>query len=702
MNVLGVYPGDAGPLGGECVGKIVGIGQSVRGYKVGQKVIVSLAASCFGSHVIAESSMICPMPDSLSANQAATLPVTFGTAYHSLIDLAKIKKGERVLIHAAAGGVGLAAIQIAQQQGAEVFATASPGKQAYLKSIGVSHVYNSRNLDFADQIKQELGGEGIDVILNSLAENFIKPSMALLNPGGRYVEIGKADVWTVDRVEAHCKDTNKKMSYFHFDLVIEYLKDPKKCRKIMDAILLGIKKGYLAPLPQIVYPQSQVIDAFRLMSQGKHIGKIVLQNEDFNSVEISPDKSYLISGGNGGLGLKCAEYLVGLGAKEILLIGRSALKDEAKATIESFSRSDVNIHYESIDVANFESVQKINDTVVLPLGGVIHAAGVTEDALISNQSFKSLQKVMQPKIAGSWNLHQLTKDMPLDFFVMFSSVASVLGSPGQANYAAANSFMDGLSQYRSSIGLAATSINWGPWGEVGMATNDASQKNTSGKGFNLINPSQGTELLGKILKFSPVQVSAFFIDWGLLASQYKKVGMPFPSLLSDASLKISELGEDASGGNGIDAGTQAMAKDLREKMDAAYPADRELIVSDSISSQLRNIMSIPADVHIDPNAQLAELGIDSLVAVELRNILCALTDKQLPATLLFKHPTIKALSTFIVYEIYPEDDLANDQEGGGLLMDDEITDQESVTDQDEEDEMSADELLELLESTLKE
>ena len=739
MNVLGVYPGDAGPLGGECVGKVVRVGSDVQEFKIGQKVFVSLAPACFGSHVISESSYVCPLPEGMNTNHAATLPVTFGTAYHALIDLAKIKAGDKVLIHAAAGGVGLAAIQIAQQQGAEVYATASASKQAYLKSIGVKHIYNSRDLSFADQIAEELGGAGIDIVLNSLAAKFIKPSMALLKDKGRYVEIGKADVWDDERVKAHRPD----MSYYDFDLVMEYLENPPKCRQIMDAILAGIEKGELRPLPQIVYPQSQAIDAFRLMSQGKHLGKIVLQNEDFNHAVVSANKSYVITGGNGGLGLKCAEYLLQRGAKEIILLGRSPLKGGAKNIIDGFKQYEVEdevkddstaikVKYHQVDMADMTAVNTIPALLGRPLGGVIHAAGLTQDNLITNQSLGSLRTVMNPKIAGAWNLHEITKDLPLDFFVMFSSIATVLGSPGQSNYAAANSFLDGLSHYRASLGLASTSINWGPWAEVGMAANQATMDNSASKGINYIQPTQGIDLLVNIFKQAPTQIGAFDVNWKVLGQQFTKVGMPIPLLLTHPSLNI--LGDDAGGPVEVDSSLQALADNLILELKEAYPVDRLSIVVDTVTNQLRTIMSIPDGTHIDQNELLHDLGLDSLVAVELRNVLCAITGKQLPATLLFKLPTIKALSAFIVDELFPEGSEDEDSSPRGLLgIDEDGVDEDGDDALDgedlqsaeivsisastalasdaensdaensaEEDDMSVDDLLDLLESKLDE
>ena len=421
MGVLDVYPGEAGPLGGECIGEVTELGSAVKDFKVGDVVMVPLTESCMSTQTISEELLTCRVPKNLSINQASTIPVVYSTALHGLKNLAKLKKGERILIHAGAGGVGLAAIYIAKHIGAEVFATASEKKRDFLRKIGVEHVFDSRSLDFAQQIRNVTGGDGVDVVLNSLAGEFITTSMQLLNEGGRFIEIGKADIWTQDRVKAFRED----IYYEAFDLVIVTLQNPNALRELMEEIVENVEAGHYQPLPYTVFKHKEAMDAFRYMAQGKHIGKILI-NRDDPAIEVKADRSYLITGATGGLGMLFANWFADHGAGEVILAARRDVRDVDPDGVKAIEAKGTRVTTVKADSGDRDQVVSMMATVKdssLPLAGIIHAAGVLADAFVVNQDMASFEKVMAPKLAGAWYLHQETKDLPLDMFVLFSSLS---------------------------------------------------------------------------------------------------------------------------------------------------------------------------------------------------------------------------------------------------------------------------------------
>jgi len=346
---------------------------------------------------------------------AASLPSVFWTAYHSLVQLAQLKAGERVLIHAAAGGVGLAAVQIAQAAGAEIFATASPGKWDYLKSQGIVHVMNSRTLDFADEILRATGGEGVDVVLNSLSGAAVERSFSVLKQGGRFVELGKLGGGMPEEA-ARRPDA----AYFTFELGAVIARDAAVSIRTGEEIRALFETGVLRPLPMTTFAIDNAAEAYRFMQQTRHIGKVVLTLSETPSVR--GDASYLVTGGLGGLGLKVADCLVSAGARYLVLAGRSGASGQAQIAIEEMRRRGASVEIVQGDVSNPADAAAMIDACqrAAPLHGVIHAAGVLREALVGDQSADSFASVMAPKVRGGWELHRLTRGIPLDFFVCFS------------------------------------------------------------------------------------------------------------------------------------------------------------------------------------------------------------------------------------------------------------------------------------------
>jgi len=389
LNALDLYPGDAGSLGGECAGKITTIGEGV-----------------FSQYVTINAAMVAPKPEKLSFEEAATIPVVFLTAYYTLHQLAKISAGDRVLIHAATGGVGQAAIQLAQLVGAEVFGTASPHKWAFLKSLGVEHILNSRTLDFADQIMAITKGQGVDIVLNSLTgEGFIPKSLSVLHSGGRFLEMGKSGIWQPKQVAQLKPD----ISYFIVDLVQTCQEQPTLIQTMFGELMLLFKAGHLKPLARKIFPITEAISAFRYMQQAKHIGKIVVTlptTQMDGSVQLHDDSTYLITGGLGGLGLQVADFLVKHGAKHLVLIGRSAASATVKIRIEKLEQAGAEIFVAGADVSEKKQLAQVLaniDQSLPPLRGIIHAAGILEDGVLSSQNWERFARVLAPKVQGAWN-----------------------------------------------------------------------------------------------------------------------------------------------------------------------------------------------------------------------------------------------------------------------------------------------------------
>ncbi|MBL4868020.1 MAG: SDR family NAD(P)-dependent oxidoreductase, partial [Pseudomonadales bacterium] len=358
MGVLDVYPGEAGPLGGECIGEIIQLGSDVKDLSIGDRILIPLGMACMSSQMNTESQLVTRIPRNLTLNEAATIPVAYTTAMHGLVNLGKLKKGDRILIHAGAGGVGLAAIYIAKKLGAEIFATASEKKRPFLRSIGVDHVLDSRSLSFADDIKRITNNDGVDVVLNSLAGEFIRASMGLLNKGGRFIEIGKADIWSPERVTAFRDD----ITYDSFDLVTLTFTDPHLVKKLMDGIVNDLEQGALKPLPYKEFRQSEAIDAFRYMAQGKHIGKILI-NPEPEPLTIRTDSSYLITGAGGGLGLLFADWLISKGAKELVLVGRKDIRETQTEAIIALEEKGATVHCLPANMGDEKSVNTLFQTI---------------------------------------------------------------------------------------------------------------------------------------------------------------------------------------------------------------------------------------------------------------------------------------------------------------------------------------------------
>ena len=500
LNVLGAYPGDPGPLGNECAGVVAAVGPGVTRFVVGDDVVAMVDRS-FATYCVAPEVMCVRKPPHLTYQEAATVPVTFLTADHALHALAKIKAGDRVLVHAVTGGVGMAAAQIALRAGAIVYGTAGTvAKRALARRLGVHFTSDSRSLAFVDDILRDSNGEGVDIVLNSLAGEFIPASLGLVRQGGAFIEIGKTEIWDAARVS----ERYPGIRYHALYLGDVAAADPAMMRERLDGILADMGDGgTLKPLPQTVFSFDEAERAFRYVAQGRHTGKVVLTQR--RGAEIRRDGTYVLTGGLTGLGLTTARWLAEQGAGGVLLLGRRAPSEEARAVIAEMEALGARVFTAQADVGDTAALSSVLDDArreIGPIRGVIHAAGVLDDGMLSEQTPERFARVMAPKVRGGWALHKLTLEDPLDFFILFSSGAALLGSPGQSNYAAANGFLDGLAHYRQARGLPALSINWGSWAEVGMAAGVGTDhhRRWSAMGLEMITPTSGMEMLGEMIR----------------------------------------------------------------------------------------------------------------------------------------------------------------------------------------------------------
>jgi acyl transferase domain-containing protein/NADPH:quinone reductase-like Zn-dependent oxidoreductase/short-subunit dehydrogenase/acyl carrier protein len=627
LNVLGMF---SGPLGSECAGHIVAVGDGVDRFHPGDEVI-AMASGGHEGFAITDARLVTPKPANLTMEKSATLPTAFLTARYSLEYLAKLRRGQRVLIHSGAGGVGLAAVAIAQRAGAEIFATAgNDRKRAFLRSLGVSHVMNSRTLDFAREILEQSDGQGVEVVLNSLAGDFIPASFSALARGGMFLEIGKRGIWTQRQVE----ELGRNFAYHAIDLGDVAIQHPELLGSLLRQTVAEIETGQLQPLPVTVISYRDAADAFRYMAQAQHTGKIVLR-QSARGARIPADATYLISGGLGALGLVLARWLVERGARHVLLVSRGEPGPEAVRVVQWAEEHGARILCRRADVSKREQLAPILSEIsknMPPLRGILHAAGVLDDGVLQDMNWSRFERVLAPKVAGAWLLAELTAATPIDFFVLFSSAASVLGAPGQANYAAANAFQDGLAHELRRRGLPAISINWGAWSQ-GMAAREGLAKRQRELGMGPMSNDEGLALMERILAEAPEQVGAGFFDWRKFIRRYPHDAVP-PLFSTVVGLPVASASVPGS-------------PKLLGQLRAAPESGRTAILHFFVQALAGRVLSFPQERRIDPEQPLSDLGLDSLMALEFRNSLAAEIEQSLPATLLFSYPAIADVERYL-------------------------------------------------------
>jgi len=644
LNVLGRYPGDPGIPGFECSGEITGVGSGIEGFAVGDRVFVFNTDGCIADYLNVSSARAMKIPDDRCFEEAAAIPVAFLTAWHALHNLAGMAKGDLVLIHAAAGGVGLAAVQLCLAAGAIVFATAgSPEKRELLQSMGVRQVMDSRSLAFAEQIRAATDGRGVDIVLNSLAGEFIDKSLELLCAGGRFIEIGKSGTLSGREIGA----LYPQIAYRRFDLADITEQEPALVLSMFRSLFSLFDQGTLQPLPMTVFPVQRARDAFRFMAQARHIGKVIISLADrFRERRmadrgiVDPNATYLVTGGLGALGLAVAGWLAREGCRNLVLVGRNEPGAEAAASVEKLRQAGVEVAVMAGDVAQASDVARIMTQLraaLPPLKGIFHAAGVLDDSMLVDLDAERLERVMRPKVAGAWNLHRITERDDLDLFVLFSSLTAVTGSPGQANYAAANAALDGFARWRRSRGLAAVSINWGPWGEAGMAAREGMEERLCARGIRSITVEAGLQALAAVLRANPVQRSVADLDLQRLSSFIPSTGVGLYSGLFSQSKEI--------------AGDTVPVRSRLDGLGQASAAQRPALMLLMVQELAARVMGQSDPGRIESDRPLQEQGFDSLMSVDLRNLIARTFSVELPVSLLFDYPTPEKVGRFLLNEV---------------------------------------------------
>jgi malonyl CoA-acyl carrier protein transacylase len=635
LNALGMYPGGPVPLGCECSGIVAAVGENVRDLRVGDAVF-GVAYGSFSSFVTVPCDWVIRKPPQLSFEEAAALPSSFLTAHYTLLELAHLRRGQTVLIHAGAGGVGQAAIQVAQRVGAEIFATAgSPAKRDLLKTQGVAHVFDSRTVEFAAEIRRLTAGKGVDVVLNSLAGEFLARSFDVLAEDGCFLEIGKRDILT----PAEARERKPNARYFAVDLGEVSPQQPQVIQRMLRDIDAALRAGEYRALPTEAFSVTNASEAFRRMAQAKHIGKIVLVQPQMRRDAIRTDGTYLVTGGLGALGLNVAAALAERGAKHIALLGRRSPNERANEAISRLRDTGVDVRTYAADVADETSLARVLEELRssgAPLRGIYHAAGVLDDGTLDTHDWPRFESVFAPKIRGAWNLHYLTQKDDLDHFVMFGAAAGVLGLPGQGAYAAANVFLDALAHFRHTRGQPALTIDWGAWAGPGMAAKEAAALTLESRGLRPMSAEEGTAALWLALARDTAELVVLPIDWQRFTS---RLGSQARGSL------LAKVSQTANSEKSARATQQKV--DLLTKFTASPPNRRHRVLSDFVVAQVRKAVGLPDDHPVDERQPLQELGLDSLMAVELRNELAAGTKVALPATFAFDYPNAEAISRYL-------------------------------------------------------
>lgn len=609
-----VENGFAGPtLGMEVSGLVTRVGDDVTEFNIGDEVL-GFASACFSNRVITDTTATAHKPRKWSFEEAATIPTAFFTVYYAFVHLAQLEKGEKVLIHGASGGVGIAAIQLALHIGAEVFATAgTPEKRAFAKKIGAHHVMDSRNLSFEHEIIEITEGEGIDVVLNSIYGEAINRNLNILKPFGRFLELGKRDFYENSRIGL--RPFRNNISYYGIDADQLLIEKKGLAKKLFQDLMKLFEAEQLHPLPHRVFEVERIQDAFRYMQQSRQIGKIIVRlrkqlpseipTQD-HKLELDSNANYIVSGGLSGFGLKTAQWLVSKGAKHLTLLGRKGIvHDNTINTVDKLVASGIDVYAPPCDVSDIKQLSITIEALrkkTPKIGGVIHAAALFDDSLIRNLTTDKLATVLNAKAQGACNLHELTKDLNLDFFVLYSSATTLFGNPGQANYVAANYVLENLVAHRRKQGLTACYAAWGAISDTGFLARNLETQDSllSRLGGEALTSDQALNELETLIMSKKIGAAYINFDW-------KSIKKTMPS---SKSLKFTQQNDELlqHGSDETDDFFARIASLSDEEI-------HELIVS-ILTHEISQILRLPAD-KIDHKCSIYDLGMDSLMGMEL-------------------------------------------------------------------------------------
>ena len=628
-------------LGLEFSGVVSSVGEAVSDLKVGDRVM-GMGRGLLRRYARVPATTVTKVPPHIDLADAAAIPTTFMTAYYGLEYLGRLSRGEKALIHLASGGVGLAAIQVAQTLGAEVFATAgSETKRDYLRKLGIKEVMNSRTLEFASQVMAATRGEGVDVVLNSLSGAAIDKSLECLAPFGRFIEIGKRDL--ADDKPIGLKSLYHNNSYSVVDLAAMASEKPELLRRLIQTVTQRLAEGIYRPIPTRCFPVSDVKEAFRFLASAQQIGKVVVtfdlpkaevEFELKRPLQLSTNASYLVTGGLRGFGARVADWMSESGAGRLLLVSRSGVADaEAAECLQRIRARGTEVEAIALDMIDSDAVGRfVTDQLgaAKPLRGIVHGAAVIEDGFLQQLDDAKIRRVLQPKVAGAWNLHRALEAAggKVDFFVSFSSVAPMIGSPGQGNYVAANSFLEAFSQFRRDREQPAMAVGWGPIGGSGfVARSEALSAYMESSGFKLVSDSDAVEMLGRYLRTNTTHVVYAGVDWNV-------GGRALASITSSMRYRPL-LSQQASG-------TGRLFTELSTNSRKLWPE----LIERALRIEVAKILKVDSD-QIELEQKLSEAGLDSLSSFQLKNRVEALLDITIPIAKFMQSPTVTGLSLLI-------------------------------------------------------
>ncbi|KAI9808079.1 MAG: Type I Iterative PKS [Pycnora praestabilis] len=666
MTALGQIPYD--DVGVECSGTISAVGDKVLDLLVGDRVC-AVVDGCYANSCHAAASVVTKIPQEMSFAVAASIPVVFCTAYQALINVGRLIEGESVLIHGAAGGVGQAAIMLCQMVGADTYVTVgSIEKKEFIMQayhIPEDHIFSSRDSTFAPGIMRATGGKGVDVVLNSVAGEALRLTWSCMAPLGRFLEIGKRDL--VQNTGLEMEKFLKSVTFASVDLGTLAKYKPYEYQRVCSVVMELHQSGALHPVsPITTYSMSEIQKALRLMQSGKHMGKIVIVPQSDDQVQAvpaplstpvaQPDVTYLITGGTGGVGRSLTRWLAGQGAKHILLASRSGLQSQdAQTLVEELEVLGVQIIVKRCDISSESQVKDLikHCEMTMPtIRGVIHGAMVLDDILFENLSINDYRKVVFPRVVGAWNLHNALLSTPLDFFVMLGSASGIAGNLGQAAYCASNTFMDAFASYRASLSLPASTIDLGLVADVGyVATSSEERSNIIGTVIQDRIQVKELEALVKGAILRPI-VKDGLKDWRQTITGFKlEPGKPLPfwavaakfsHLVHAQEITAALSGRGSSNGSSSGAGVSVRTL-LRTA--TSLPAAIDMILQATLS-KLGTLTMTPQE-ELDVAKPLAAFGLDSLVAVELRNWIGREMDANVPLLELMQAVTLKDLAEVI-------------------------------------------------------
>ncbi|MCA2313526.1 type I polyketide synthase [Mycobacterium sp. WUMAC-025] len=639
MIALGLYPDPDAIMGIEAAGVITETGSQNGRFAVGDRVM-GLFPDGTGTIAKTDERLLVKVPAGWSHTAAATASVVFATARYALVDLAAAQPGQRVLVHAAAGGVGMAAVQLARQIGLEVFATASRGKWDTLRAMGFDddHIGDSRSLEFEDKFRAVTGGRGMDIVLDSLSGDFVDASLRLVAPGGVFLEMGKTDIRDPQVV---ARD-HTGVRYRAFDL---FEAGPDRIAQMLDELAAMFAEDVLRPLPVTRFDVRRAPAALRYLSQARHVGKVVMTMPDAWT-----SGTVLITGATGMAGSAVARHVVTRhGARNVVLVSRRGLDAPGAAELVA-ELSAAGAHAETVacDAADREALAKVIADIPMqrPLTGVIHAAGVLDDAVVTSLSPERMNAVLRSKVDAAWNLHELTRDLDVSAFVMFSSIAGLAGASGQANYAAGNSFLDGLAAHRRAHGLPAISLGWGLWDQASAMTGGlgaADLARFGRDGIVAMSSDQALELMDTALIVDEPFMLPAHIDLAALRVKFDSGTLPpmFVDLINAPTRRQVD-----------DSLAAAKSKSaLLQRLEGLPEDEQQAILLDLVRSHIATVLGSSSPEAIHPDRAFQELGFDSLTAVEMRNRLKAATGLPLSPTLIFDYPNSAALAGYMHREL---------------------------------------------------